>query len=479
MPKLLIRRDEMILLKNSEAGKNFDLYGNLYTSLQTYDVLSKDEFLKSQTLDDKSRAVILNNKDILFSEIKKEWSAIGYNYDATGETRCQLCRTKNKLVFYIHNKLNDNELNVGSDCINKFSGIENVAEVKHEYNIMQKNQTEAKRKIEFDEIDLTNIDYIKKSEDWFKNFKILLPYKLFTDIKTLIYNLNVIKTTYIKKGGDIENIKQQYFEFKNLLEKCKEEAEKIYQLNKRKTLTCKKELADWLKSNNYNTWETVMKNDGLLNCETLKCCYYPDFIKIHLKRFNARISDNDISIIGINGPLIRFSIKNQDYKYPLYFGIKCNVFMQNIGCYCLTDPNYYFGKKDLIDINVEQSDNNFDAMCYRIMSPLERAGLRIERSKYTNEKYYVRLPKIIRTSKWGNRVDASELGYKKVADSVIFIKFNDLIFSSDEEIEKTFSKILNKLNNTTKWLTQSEKDTMEELSKSLSIQQQKAFVPYT
>lgn len=479
MPKLLIRRDEMILLKNSEEGKNFDLYGNLYTSLQTYDVLSNDDFLKNQTLDDKARAVILNNKDILFSEIKKEWSAIGCNDDATKETRCQLCRTKNKLVFYIHNKLNDNELNVGSDCIRKFSGIENVANLRRDYNEKQRFQTEAKRKIEFDGIDLPNINYIKISEDWFKNFKILLPYKLFTDIKTIIYNLNLLKTTYIKKGGSITNVKQQYFEFKNLLEKYKEEAEKIYQLNKNNILTCKKELADWLKSNHCDIWETVMKNDGLLNCETLKYCYYPDFIKIHLKQFNAQISDNDISITGINGALIRFSIKNQDYKYPLFFGIKCNIFMQNIGCYCLTNPNYYFGKKDLIDINVEQSDNNFDAMCYRIMSPLERAGLRIERSKYTNEKYYVRLPKITRTSKWGNRSYASELGYKKIADSVIFVKFNDLVFSSDEEIEKTFSKILNKLNNTTKWLTQSEKDTMEDLSKSLSIQQQKDFIPYT
>ena len=40
-----------------------------------------------------------------------------------------------------------------------------------------------------------------------------------------------LKTTYIKKGGEITYVKQQYFEFKNLLEKCKLDAENIYQLN--------------------------------------------------------------------------------------------------------------------------------------------------------------------------------------------------------------------------------------------------------
>ena len=152
--------------------------------------------------------------------------------------------------------------------------------------------------------------------------------------------------------------------------------------------------------------------------------------------------------------------------------------MQKIGCYCLTDKTYYFGKKDLISISIEQTNSNFDAMCNRIMKPLENIGLKIERSRYTNEKYYVRFPKIIRTSKWSDRVETTELAYKKIAESVIFIKFNDLIFASDEEIEVVFSKILIQLNKT-KWLTKDEKDKLEEISKSLSIQQQKEFIPYT
>ncbi len=479
MAKLLIRRDEMILLKNSEAGKNFDLYGNLFAVLQAYDVLDEDEFCKNKILDDKARAVILNNKKILFDEIKNEWFAIGCNDEATGEIRCQLCRTRNKLVYYIHNKINDNELNVGKDCIRKFSGIENIKKIRRTHNEQKKYQAEVKRRIQFDEIDLTNINYIKESEEWFKNFKILLPYKLYNDIQTILYSLNSLKTTYIKSGGEITHVKQQYFEFKEFLEKCKKEAERIYQLNKDHILVCRKGLADWLSVNHHEIWESVMKNGGLLNLESLKYCYHSEFVQTHLKRFNSRISNEDISIIGMNGSLIRFMIKNSDYIYPLYFGMNCNVFMKNIGCYCLINKNYYFGKTDLNNISVEQSSSNFEAMYNRIISPLERVGLQIERSRYTNEKYYVRLPKVTKTSKWSDRVEITELGYKKLSESAIFTKFNDLIFASDEQIEAAFSKILRKLNATAKWLTKDEKEKMEDVFKSLSIQKQREFVPYT
>jgi len=478
MSKLLIRRDEMILLKNSEAGKNFDMYGNLFAVLQTYDVLSENEFFKNEFLDDKARAVILKDKKLLFDEIKNEWIGVGCNNEAIGEIRCQLCRTKNKFVFYIHNKVNGKDLNVGSECIKKFPGIENVAKIRRTYNEQQKFQVEAKRRIEYDEIDLSNINYVKESEDWFKNFKILLPYKLFNDIETILYNLNSLRTTYIKSGGEIAHVKKQYFEFKNLLENCKEEAEKIYQLNKGHILTCEKGLAYWLKANHYDIWKKVMENGGMLNSETLKYCYYTEFVQSHLKKFNSQVSDEDISIIGINGPLIRFMIKNNDYVYPLYFCMNCDVFMQNIGCYCLTNTDFRFGKEHLTKISIEQNNRNFDAMCNRIKSPLEKVGLQIERSRYSDEKYYVRLPKVIRTSKWSGRIEITELGYKKISESIIFMKFSDLIFASDEEIEKAFSKILSQLNKTKRWLTKDEKDKMEEISKSLSIQKQREFIPY-
>lgn len=477
MARLLIRSDEMILLKNSEAGKNCDLYGNLYDVLQDYRVLSDEEFKKNQLFDDKARAVILNNKKILIDEIKEEWVAIGYSDEATNEVRCQLCNTKNKFVYYIHNKSNETDLNVGSECIKKFPGIGNFSQVKRTRNEMVKKQSEAKRRIEFDGIDLDDINFIKNSEEWFVKFKILLPYKLYNDIKSGLYNLNSIKTLYIRNGGDIKEVTKQYFEFKSILKKHIQEAEDIYQKNKSNRLVCKKGLADWLKDNNIDIWEGVMKNDGILAEDTLKYCYYKEFVQANLKNFNQCILDKDITIIGMNGNSIRFAIKNSEYTHSLSFTVKSDVFMKEIGCYCLTNKTYRFGKKELTCIFIEQTPNNFEAMCNRIKRPLEKVGLSIERGKYSNDVYYVRLPRVIRTSKSGNKSEKCEIGYKIVAEVMIYEKVGNLIFESDAEFEKVFGKIYNQLNRGT-WISKEEKDRMDEISKSLSIRTQREFIPY-
>ena len=145
--KLLMRKEEMILLKNSEAGKNTDMYGNIYQVLSNYDTLSEEEFHTNKLLDDKSRAVILNNKKILIDEIKDEWVGIGTSDEASGEIHCQLCGRKNKYVYYIQNKLNEKELNVGSDCINKFPGIDNVRALRRSHTIQSTEMKRSKRRI--------------------------------------------------------------------------------------------------------------------------------------------------------------------------------------------------------------------------------------------------------------------------------------------------------------------------------------------
>lgn len=477
MAKLVIRRDEMVLLKNSESAKNSELYGNLYDIIQPYETLTEDEFNNTTLFDDKARAVILNNKKELFEEIKNEWSAIGFNDERTSEIRCQLCNTKNKLVYYIRNKKNDVELNVGSDCIKKFPGIENLDKHKRSYKEHLKNHTELKRKIEFDEIDLENINFHKNYEDWFKSFKILLPYLLYTRIKDTLYSLNSLRTNYIKNGGDINYVKDQYFSYKNILESSKNEAEKYYESAKKNPLICKKELSDWLHETNPTIWEKLLKNNGILTTDTLQNCFQNNFVKSKLKIFNTRLAEDDVNIVGMNGNLIRFSLKNNDYVYPLIFTIKCDVFMKKIGCNCLTNKKYFFYKEDLSDAIIEQSPTNFNALCNRLLSPLEKIGLSIHISQYTNDVYYVRLPKVISTSRSGIKNKMCEIGYKKVAASALYNFSAPLLFSSDEEIQKDFNKRLTNLNRTP-WISQDEFEKSENLAKSLTIQKQREFIPY-
>lgn len=77
MGKLLLKQDEMILLKNSEAVKNIETYGNMYDCVMPYKVLSEIDLQKNELFNTKARATILGNKNLLFQEIKDEWYAIG------------------------------------------------------------------------------------------------------------------------------------------------------------------------------------------------------------------------------------------------------------------------------------------------------------------------------------------------------------------------------------------------------------------
>ena len=113
-----------------EAVKNIETYGNMYDCVMPYKVLSEIDLQKNELFNTKARATILGNKNLLFQEIKDEWYAIGCNDETTEEVHCQLCGRKNKRIFYIKNRKNNNELHVGSACIKKFPDIENISVIR-------------------------------------------------------------------------------------------------------------------------------------------------------------------------------------------------------------------------------------------------------------------------------------------------------------------------------------------------------------
>ena len=100
-------------------------------------------------------------------------------------------------------------MHVGSECIKKFPDIENISVIRKTMREQLSLQNENKRRIQFSEIELDNVDYIKNAEKWFSDFRILLPAVLYNNIKMVLYNLNSLKTNYVKKGGKIEDIREQ------------------------------------------------------------------------------------------------------------------------------------------------------------------------------------------------------------------------------------------------------------------------------
>lgn len=146
--RLLITQQEMVLIKNSSEAANTELYGNLFDCIQDYTKLSKTDLDNNIVFDKKARAVLLNseNKKVMMNKIMDEWYSIK-NYDIV-ETliKCQLCGRPNKYVFYIHNKITEIDLHIGSDCVKNYSDITGIKQQKRDYHNYKENRHNKKGK---------------------------------------------------------------------------------------------------------------------------------------------------------------------------------------------------------------------------------------------------------------------------------------------------------------------------------------------
>ena len=62
---------------------------------------------------------------------------------------------------------------------------------------------------------------------------------------------------------------------------------------------------------------------------------------------------------------------------------------------------------------------------------MEKSGLRIEKAIYTDDKYYVRLPQVIRASKWSTQKSITEIGYKRVAANHLYVIFDRCLLQTE------------------------------------------------
>jgi hypothetical protein len=479
--RLILDIKQTILIKNSETAKDQDIYGNLYSALQNYKNLSEKDLAVSSSFDTKAVSTLTNAqvKANLIKNIIDEWFAIDCYIVPGDKIPCQLCHTPNKKIYYIRNRCNENELHVGSDCITQFPGIENLKIINLDFTEKEKNRKQEIRRVEFAEIEVDDPEYVNRARTQFIDINILLPYALYNDIYQVLYNLNYVKTNYIQQGGNIAEVSEKYNLLKRKFEEYWEQATKHHKQNGKNKLACKKYISDWLKENHFKIWESISRNNGIFDLNTLKFAYENNFIKKHLSDFSRHLKDDGIKIIDVNGNSIRFTIQDNKYRYPVYFLVSNRIFMEQIGCYCLTQRDYSFNRQNLKEIRIEDYQQNIEALFNRMRGPMNRVGLSIEFGKYTSQLYYKRIPREVKTSRYSNRKEISKVGYKKIYDGIYISLCNNILFRSDELIEKEFALILHKLEmSPIEWLTQERLNEQEQIAKELSIQKQKEFVNY-
>ncbi|MDD3666914.1 MAG: hypothetical protein PHQ65_16730 [Bacteroidales bacterium] len=479
--KLLITQQEMVLIKNSDETKNVDIYGNLFDCLTDYKKLSAQDLEKDITFDDRARAVLMSvdNKKVMMDKIISEWYASREFETTDREIFCQLCNTRNKYIFYIRNKITEIELNVGSECVRKFPDITGIKQQNKKLSQLIKENEKQKRTIEFDSFLKDDIGFLKESEQNFSNYPVMLTKKLHRDIEETIRQMNTLRTSYIGSGGNIQDIIAKYI-------RLKEDIVQLFSLaeNRRKQvsssiLACDRDTSDWLKKNNPTVWNDVLENDGLFNKSTLMRMYYPKYIEKQLQILRKRISDSDITLQKLSGDSLSFLIRNKRYHSGVTFLVKIKWFMKEIGCYCLTEQNYSYGKKDLKEVAIEPSKHNFDAISNSIYAVMTKQGYDIREEK-SGDIYWVQKEHKKKASMWSSeeRVTQGVL-YKRLRDGDLTTVYSQFLLLEESVFIAYFDEFKRKMEAGKTWISESDKKQNEEIAREAhGLQRQREFIHY-
>lgn len=473
---LILCKQDLVLLHKSEEVKNTEIYGNLYECLKPYETLSPKDLESDIVFDDKARMVLTHDVKRMMDHIKEEWYAKTSFETATTEVHCQLCGTKNKYVCYITNRINGEELNVGRECVKKYKTINGANIILSKLNSHLRDTTKDARRSSFDTALEDDISFTKIAENRIETFPIVIPYKLYNDLKTIIVTCNRIRTTYISSGSDFEESIAKFKLKIEEFEKLYKQAESHYQQNVNDPLICTREISNWLKSNYPTIVVDVQKSKGFLNEKTLQFVHEPNFIKNNLDNFKKCLKDKDVTILSVNGNVIRFKIKNSRFIQPIYFTMPIKNFMMNIGCHCLTQVGYRFDKLNLSP-SIENNSSNFKKVLNYFVSVLSNTSYTIILEERTSQLYWEKKQSI--TLQWSNRTRNIEPIYKIATIEKIFSIMSNILLN-DNLSERGISKsITSKIEMSGKWITKEEKDRNVQIaSEAAGIQKQKEFIPY-
>lgn len=377
MTKSILSRDEITLFKHSEELKNTDLYGNLYDILYKINkmkAISIDELI-DLGLDDKGIIILTQNKKRLSDNIKREWYVRNNSAeDPNKRVRCGLCNAPNRYLFYIINRFNSTQLNVGSTCMTKFPEIEGYASHKHQLAQIQKTQRETERWQIFNDKFPNIEDTIQSTDTYFNNLPILLPYDIYYPFRDKVIQLRKMYNDYIKHGTkDMDGL---FGSIERLLNGCKvlkSKAEKFIKNNINDKFVCKRSEIEWILNNkDIDFLYEISKNNGRYTPESIGEVYSINFIIVNFSIFCDCLLSKHIKIIMPENEHSSLNFINQNRNQILY-NVNIKKFMKQIGSKCYFDTNFKFDEDELYQVSkIVVSNKNLERVIYSVEEKLER-----------------------------------------------------------------------------------------------------------
>ena len=399
LTKSILSRDEISLLLNSEETKNKSLYGNLFDVLNAIKNMKAVTISDLQNLDiDKTAiAALTYNKKSLLENVKNEWYVESdSSEECDKKVRCGLCNAPNKYLFYIRNRINGKQVNVGSTCMTKFPDIQGYTDYKYSLTKTMRNQQSIARRTKFHSKLPNAIDVMDSANFYFDNLPILLPYELYKPLSNCVKMLRIIYRDYVNYGKKPFESKKTSFElfeeYANNFNNIKQKSDNFIRKNINKELICRKDEIAWMEETKQKQLIIkISKNNARYNRETFSKMTSMIIIKRYFELFNERNSSDSISLIPINHETSAFSFVIVYLGFQFVYKIDVKKYIKQIGVNCVFESEYKYNNKELFSVaDIFYSDSNLNNAISSVKDTMLKFGYAILLDEETTDVYIYR-----------------------------------------------------------------------------------------
>ena len=364
---LLIDMEQRQLVLNSVI---IDEYPKLKRVLGKYKNIVKKDLEDDDNFDSELRNIIENVFKKIMEVAVEEW--YGANefvvidpINKKDRTKCSLCGTPNIYIYHITNRHNNIKLNVGSECINKFPGIDN--KLLKGMTINQAKSKAIKDAKRLRRLEVFNSRFPNSSTlllDWKKeyiNLPIILPIDLHNSLTTLHEDTDHIFQSYENGQGTNEDL-DKFEELINLRRELINRANEFINLNKDQKFICSKEIYNWLRelgSEGDKIIEIIRNNESMLTKESITSIYESKFLDKVIADFKVMLLHTNVTIERVLDGDIYFKFKDRKRRLECSLYLSVKDFMQRYGCKLLLEDQTITEYNLLDDAKFSFNEKNY------------------------------------------------------------------------------------------------------------------------
>ncbi len=389
----LVSLEKRQIVLNSQVIKQYPAIERI---LQRYEKIYKSDFEDTGDFDKDTQTFFQYSFNELFQMALKEWYANNRMNEISKNKEewptCSLCNTKNKYIFYIVNNHNNKELNVGSECIEKFPSLYKKFNRRQIIELKNEKINEYKRIERISKINDTFPDIESILRQWKLDYEaspLILPYNTDEGIKRTIEKGFEVYNYYIQgKGGDtsldrLEKIIAKHKEYE-------QRAKRFVKVNKNNNLACDFKLKKWIiDTNNFYLLQSIMSNNGFIDKNTVKYMYEESFIKKRINLIEEAIKGLPIKLKEFKDNKLFFSYKNRHERTD--YIVKCDIkdFMLNFGEIFITPLSVIDFSLISTKFILDYTESNILSLFSKIDYVLKRSGFYIKHDFFNNNiEYY-------------------------------------------------------------------------------------------